>query len=136
MAAITNEKGVKREVKKLLDAHDWFWFMPPANGYGKAGIADFIALKNGVFLAIETKFGYNKPTPAQKAFIESVYSQHGLGFGVNEKNIEWLEKWLAAFDRSVAAVQGSAGGDPRQAVDEADGALMLNAVTVLTELFK
>lgn len=133
---MASEKDVKREIKKLLDAHDWFWFMPPANGYGKAGVSDVIALKNGVFLAIEAKYGGNKPSPAQKAFVESVWAQHGMGFVVNDKNITWLEQWLAAFDRSVAAVQGSAGGDPRQAVNQADGALMLNAVSVLTELCK
>ena len=57
------EKDVKAEVKKLLNAHDWFWWMPPANGFGKAGISDFNALKKGVFLAVETKFGSKKPTP-------------------------------------------------------------------------
>ena len=59
------EKDVKTRIKKLLDDHDWFWFMPPANGFGRTGISDIIAVKRGVFLAIEAKFGKNPPTAMQ-----------------------------------------------------------------------
>lgn len=132
----TSEKSVKKAVKDLLNKYDWFWWMPPANGFGKSGVSDFNALKNGVFLAIETKFNGNTPTPLQKAYIESIYAQQGLGFVVDETNIEWLDQWLLAFDKNVEAVQQSGGGDPREAVDADYGSLMLNATAKLTELLK
>jgi hypothetical protein len=130
-----NEKHVKREVKKLLDKYGWFWWMPPANGYGATGVADFNALKNGVFLAVETKFGTNKPTPRQKAYAESVAAMQGFAFCVNERNLEWLDRWLLAFGNASTAVLRNKGTDPRQAVDQADGADLLNAMHALMELW-
>jgi hypothetical protein len=96
------EKDVKREVKKLLDVHRWFWFCPPANGFGKAGISDFLALRAGVFMAIETKVKTNKPTPMQKAFLSSIAAEDGFGFVVNDSNIDSFSKWLDMFDEAVA----------------------------------
>ena len=123
-----NEKDVKTRVKKLLDKHGYFWWMPPANGYGKAGISDFHALKAGVFLAIETKFGSNKPTILQVGFLNSIRQEQGFAFAVNEKTIEWFAKWLQAFDNAAEAV-GS-----HKAVESQDGADMLDAIAALTEL--
>lgn len=124
----TNEKDVKAEVKKLLDKHGWFWWMPPANGYGKAGIADFNAIRAGVFLAVETKFGSNKPSPMQTGWLNSVQAESGFAFVINEENIEWLGAWLSAFDRASAAVTA------QQEVTPEDGALMLDAIRAMTAL--
>ncbi|MDR3427792.1 hypothetical protein [Silvimonas sp.] len=123
-----NEKDVKKEVKRLLDAHGWFWWMPPANGFGKVGISDINALRHGVFLAVETKFGYNKPTPQQKGFLHSINSHDAFGFVVTEKTVGSLQVWLEAFDR---ARDCTATGT--KMADE-DGAAMLNAIAVMTEL--
>jgi hypothetical protein len=79
LKSMRDEKGVKENVKRLLDAFDWFWWMPPANGYGKVGVSDFHAIKDGVFLAIETKFGSNKPTHHQRAFLETINAARGMG---------------------------------------------------------
>lgn len=125
---IDSEKDVKREVKKLLDAHGWFWFMPPANGYGKAGISDFLTIRGGVFLALETKFGGNKPTALQTGFLNSVRAEKGFAFVVSEKNLDWLKAFLIHFDNAAGAVAS------QQQVDEADGGEMLNAIKMLTEL--
>lgn len=134
---MNNEKDVKKAVKKLLDRHDWFWWMPPANGYGTTGVSDFNALKNGVFLAIETKFGNNKPTVRQKAYSETIWAQKGIAFCVNETHLEWLEQWLKCFDNATHAVV-LAGPDtrPEDAVNIEDGAAMLNAVHMLTEMLQ
>lgn len=128
MTAITDEKGVKREVKKLLDQHGWYWFMPPANGYGKGGISDILALKAGVFLAIETKFGYNKPSAMQTGFLNSVQAEQGFAFVVNEKNLDWLSMWLTAFARATKAAARQEMPDPN------DGAVMLDAIRAMTAL--
>jgi len=97
------EKDVKAEVKKLLNKHNWFWWMPPGNGFGKSGVADFNALKAGTFIAIETKFGKRKPTAMQLGFLHSIQAEDGIPFVVNEEKLEWLAAWLAAFDKAVEA---------------------------------
>lgn len=121
-----NEKGVKDEVKKLLNQHGWFWWMTPANGYGVSGISDFCALRGGVFLAIETKFGGNKVTQLQRGYLESVLAEAGFGFEVNEKNIGWFAVWLDAFDRMAAAEA------KKEKPDATDGAFILDAIQALT----
>lgn len=123
-----NEKDVKAQVKKLLNDHGWFWWMPPMNGYGLTGVSDFNALRGGVFLAVETKFRYNKPTMQQKSFLESITAESAFGFVVNETNIHWLKLWFEAFDRSVEAATKN-----QKPTDE-DGALMLEAIRELTTL--
>ena len=123
---ITDEKGVKREVKKLLDVHKYFWWMPPANAYGKSGISDIHAIKAGVFLAIETKFGDRQPTPMQVAFLNSIRSQDAYGFVVNEKTLGWLAVFLQAFDKAAEAEA------KKLPIADADGAAMLDAIRMMT----
>lgn len=123
MRTYKSEKDVKKQVKQLLTKHEYFWWMPPANGFGVAGIADIQALRAGVFVAIETKFNGNKPTPSQRAFLQSILAQDAFAFVVDEKNIEWFQAWLEAFDRSMKVQKPS----------EEDGALMLNAIKAMTE---
>ena len=122
----TNEADVKKRVKKLLEQHKWFWWMPPANGFGRTGIADFNALRDGVFIAVETKFGKNKPTPMQVGFLESVQAESGMSFVVNEQNISAFQTWLAHFDNAVKAQA------EERDVDPADGAAMLDAMRELS----
>jgi hypothetical protein len=121
----TNEGDVKKQIKKLLNQHGWFWWMPPANGFGRTGIADFNALRGGVFLAIEAKFGTNKPTVMQVGFLESVTSESGMAFVVNEKNLDALAVWLERFDQAVKAQ--SEGRD----VEQSDGAAMVDAMAAM-----
>lgn len=121
-----NEKDVKTRIRKALTKHKWFWWMPPANGFGKVGVSDLNALRGGVFLAIEAKFGSNKPTVHQVAFLSSITAESGFGFVVSDKTIEHFEKWLEAFDRSVDAHLN--GG---KLADE-DGALMLDCIAAMT----
>lgn len=122
-----SEKDVKQRVKKLLDQHNYFWFMPPANGYGKAGISDILALRGGIFLAIETKFGTNKPSPLQIGFLNSIGAEQGFAFVVSDRNISFFENWLTAFDKAVEAKMKN------EELDPAYGAMMFNALKVLTE---
>lgn len=124
-----SEKDVKAEVKRLLDEYNWFWWMPPANAYGKSGISDFNALWSGVFLAIETKFKDNKPTTMQKSFLVSIQSESGVALVVNEKTLGAFEAWLASFQKATAAA--SRGEEPTHE----DGATMLDALHILTADF-
>lgn len=105
MAKVFNKEGhVKEEVKRLLTQHKWFWWMPAAFSYGQVGVSDILALRHGVFLAIETKFGSRKPTALQRNFLKKVAEQDGLAFVVTEKTIEVFREWMDAFDQSVKDV--------------------------------
>jgi hypothetical protein len=92
------ERDVKDAVKKMLTEHGWFWWMPPSNAFGRTGIADINAVKDGLFLAIETKLGTRKPTPMQLRFLKDVREHGGYGFVVNEERLGVLGSWLRAFD--------------------------------------
>jgi|688.fasta_scaffold2096265_1 hypothetical protein len=121
-----SEKDVKKHVKELLTTHKYFWWMPPANGFGKVGVSDFNALRSGVFLAVETKFASNKPTPQQKAYLQSIIMEDGFGFVVSEKTLSVFQQWLEAFDRAAQAT-----ADKKPVANE-DGALMLDCIAKLT----
>ena len=123
-----NEKDVKREVKKLLKKHQWFHWMPANNGYGVSGTADILALRAGVFLAVETKFKYNKPSVMQARFLETVLAESGFGFVVNERTLEAFQAWLEAFDRACIAAS------KQEPVVDDDGVIMLNAIQILTQV--
>jgi hypothetical protein len=121
------EGDVKNAVKKLLDEHKWFWFMPPANGYGSSGISDFIALRSGVFVAIETKFGKNTPSALQKSFLTTVMAHDGFAFVVNENTLLAFSVWLDTFD---AACEDASKGAVRPSLE--NGTVLLDAIAALT----
>ena len=129
MSRVKDEKGVKAKVKQLLNLHGWFHWMPGANGYGTTGVSDHLAIKDGVFLAVECKFGYNKPKPLQKAFAAQIMANDGFAFCVNERNIDHLAYWLESFE---FATQCQMRG---QEVPAEHGSRMLNAISALTDLF-
>ena len=122
-----SEKDVKKAVKAILDADGWFWWMPAANGMGTTGVSDFCALKAGCFLAIETKFGKNPATPLQKAFLTSVRATDNFAFLVSETTVDYLKAYIEAFDRATEAAL------KKQDVSPEDGAMMLNAIRVLSD---
>lgn len=129
VSKITNEKGVKTLIKRLLDYHGYFHWMPGANGFGAQGVSDHLALKDGVFVAVEAKFGANKPKPLQKAFAAQVIVNDGFAFCVTEKNIDHFAWWLESF---AVAVQHQLEG---KEVPAEHGSRMLNAISVLTDPF-
>jgi hypothetical protein len=133
VSKIKDEKGVKTLIKRLLDFHGWFHWMPAANGFGAQGISDHLAIKSGVFLAVEAKHGNNKPKPMQKGFGLQIIANDAYAFCVNEKNIDHLAMWLESFEASVAFVKN--GGDPED-IPQEHGARMLNAIAVLTDLWR
>lgn len=89
-----HEADVKKVVKGLLNAHKWAWWMPPGTAYGSAGISDFNAVQNGRFLAVETKFGYNKPSVLQLAYLRKIIDAGCWGFVVNDRNIDKFRLWM------------------------------------------
>lgn len=91
-----NEADVKKAVKKVLqETEKCYWFMPPANGYGRSGIPDFIGQVNGNFFAIETKFGNNQPTNNQVREMTDIIQSGGKVWIVREGAS--LSAWTAEF---------------------------------------
>jgi hypothetical protein len=67
MSSLTPEAKVKRKVVELLKKHQAWYFFPAANGMGRAGIPDIIAIVDGHFIGIECKAdATKKPTELQK----------------------------------------------------------------------
>jgi hypothetical protein len=95
-----SEKLVKLKIKEALDSRGWDSWPIPQNGYGVSGVSDRIALRDGVFMAIEAKLHPNKPTPGQKKFLRQVRSQQCLSFVVSDKTIDAFIAFLDAFDRA------------------------------------
>ena len=93
----TCEKDVKRQIKFILDKLGVFHFMPPANGYGRAGIADHLGCWNGGFIAVEAKFGKNTQSVNQVEFGKQVLATGGFYLVVSEGNIDSLESELTRW---------------------------------------
>ena len=92
-----NEKDVKKAVKKILSEYTgagMWYFMPPANGYGRSGIPDFIGCYKGNMFGIETKFGYNDPTANQVREIQNIIQAKAQCWIVREYTIE---NWANEF---------------------------------------
>ena len=81
---MTPEGKVKAWVKRTLDDAGAYYFMPPANGYGRAGIPDFVCCVNGRFLAIETKAGKGKTTALQDREMQRIRDAQGVAIVVTD----------------------------------------------------
>lgn len=123
------ESDVKSRIKDLLNLWGWFTWMPSANGFGQQGVHDHLAIKNGVFLTVEAKFGSNKPSAMQKGFAAQIMANDGFSFCVHERNIDHFAWWLESFE--IATQHQQQGLE----VPAEHGARMLNAISVLTDRF-
>ena len=96
--ALTPEAKVKRDVAKILDRFNVYYFFPPANGYGRQGIPDIICCIHGHFLAIECKAGKGTTTVLQDREIEKIRQHAGTVMVVNEHNQEELINLLIKLE--------------------------------------
>lgn len=85
-----NEAHVKKAIKLLLHEVGAWYFMPHMNGYGRAGIPDFIACLNGRLVAIETKFDGRSLTPSQQMELDAVAAADGVAIAVNQWGLDHL----------------------------------------------
>ena len=90
----TPEGKVKKAVRILLDTMGIYHFMPPANGFGRAGIPDIIGCMDGHFIAIECKAGKGKTTALQDRELNLILNAGGTVFIAREHNIPDLELLL------------------------------------------
>ena len=95
---MTPEAKVKVRVKKVLDEHKVYYFLPATGGYGRAGVPDIIACFNGRFIAIETKAGKGTTTTLQERELDLIRKSGGVAMVINEENLDELKLYLASFD--------------------------------------
>lgn len=100
---MTPEARTKARIKKLLETSGAYFFMPPANGYGRAGIPDFVACVKGRFVAIEAKAGSGKTTALQDRELARIQDAGGVSMVVydNEDHYTHLNTMLKALNADV-----------------------------------
>lgn len=99
------EEDVKKVVKAVLKSTpNCWWFMPPANGFGRSGIPDFVGHVNGYFFAVETKFGKGTTTANQEREIAAITQTNGQVWIVRETSIDY---WEIEFKAWVALNAGN-----------------------------
>jgi hypothetical protein len=92
-------------VKLIIRAHlqtvpHCYFFMPAANGYGKAGVPDFIGHINGVFFAIEAKSSGGKVSALQKRELQKITAANGWAIVVTgEDEAHALHSWTDKLTR-------------------------------------
>ena len=94
--AETPEWKVKKAVRLLLDKLGVYHFMPPANGFGRAGIPDIVGCMDGHFIAIECKAGKGKTTALQDRELNAILNAGGTVFIAREHNLDDLKLLLEA----------------------------------------
>ena len=92
--AETPEWKVKRAVRLMLDKMGVYHFMPPANGFGRAGIPDIIGCMDGHFIAIECKAGKGTTTALQDRELNMILNAGGTTFIAREHNLDELKMLL------------------------------------------
>ena len=100
-----NEGDVKKIVKKVLSEQpDCWWFMPPANGYGRSGIPDFVGVVRGHAFVVETKFGRGTTTAHQDKELAAA-SQAGVQTWIVRETS--VDTWALEFKAWVALNAGN-----------------------------
>jgi Holliday junction resolvase len=94
--AETPEWKVKKAVRLMLDKLGVYHFMPPANGFGRAGIPDIVGCMDGHFIAIECKAGKGKTTALQDRELNAILNAGGTVFIAREHNLDDLKLLLEA----------------------------------------
>lgn len=92
--AMTPEAKVKKDVRAILDELNIYHFMPPANGFGRAGIPDIILCANSKFGAIECKAGKGKTTALQDRELDRIEAAGGFVYVARETNLTDLKEKL------------------------------------------
>lgn len=82
-----DEEWVKVRVKDIFKFYKVYYFMPQAGSFGGSGVPDFVGCALGMFLAVETKAGKNKPTELQETHIANIKTAKGIAVVINETNL-------------------------------------------------
>lgn len=96
MSALTPEGKIKRLVTGMLKKYYLWYFFPAANGMGRAGIPDIVAIVGGGFVGIEVKADKTKkPTELQARCGKEIQAAGGRWFLVcDEDSCAELERYI------------------------------------------
>jgi hypothetical protein len=94
MMAMTPERRVKAQVRKVLDKLGAYYVMPVTGGYGNSGAPDFLVCLHGRYVGIECKAGKNTTTPLQEKNLRLIERSGGIAFVVNDDNVGVFEETL------------------------------------------
>lgn len=97
------ERDVKAAVKAILKDFGIWYFMPSMNGFGRAGVPDFLCCWFGRLIGIETKFGKNTTSAAQDRELAAIIAAGGYSLIVRECDVEHLPKLLNAIKADIEA---------------------------------
>lgn len=92
--AMTPERRVKTQVRKVLDKLGAYYVMPVTGGYGNSGAPDFLVCIRGRFVGVECKARGNTPTPLQEKNLRLIERSGGVSLVVNEDNVGVFETEL------------------------------------------
>jgi hypothetical protein len=92
--ARTPESAVKARCVDIIKKYRAYYFFPAQNGYGRAGIPDIIVCYRGMFLGVECKAGFNKPTALQEREMAEIHRAGGSAMVVREDTLDLLEAWF------------------------------------------
>ena len=92
--AMTPERRVKTQVRKVLDKLGAYYVMPVTGGYGNSGAPDFLVCLQGRFIGIECKAGKNTTTPLQEKNLRQVERSGGIALVINDENVGVFEEIL------------------------------------------
>ena len=95
--AATPEAKVKLQVRRILDGLSIYYFFPPANGYGRAGIPDIILCYQGRFGAIECKAGKGQLTALQERELQRIHQHGGFTYVARDNNLDLLKEALTCW---------------------------------------
>lgn len=90
----TPESKVKAKCVDIIKRNKAYYFFPAQNGYGRAGIPDIIICFKGLFLGVECKAGFNKPTALQEREMTEIHKAGGSAMVVREDTIDMLNNWF------------------------------------------
>lgn len=90
----TPEGRIKAKVKKILEKHGCYYFMPVQMGYG-ARTVDILACYKAIFIAIETKAPGKELTKAQEILLAKIKKAGGVTEVIETlEDLERLESCL------------------------------------------
>ena len=92
--AMTPERRVKTQVRKVLDKLGAYYVMPVTGGYGNSGSPVFLVCLHGRFIGIECKAGKNTTTPLQEKNLRQIERSGGIALVVNDENVGVFEETL------------------------------------------
>ena len=95
-----DEKYVKNRVRNVFKYfEDCYWFLPPANGFGRSGIPDFVGCYKGRFFSVECKAPARSDNVSPLQRIEGVKIQQSGGVWMVVHDINTLKMLYDYLDK-------------------------------------